>query len=151
MVPGRWLHLTMQDVGFSNEVSDTDLTAIISAARTRLAAVEPLPIMIGPARAASEGVACDIIRADALDPLRDVLRAAIADIWGPERVPEGPKKTPHVSVAYATTAGSAGSINTVLNNDDVTAVVKIRTVQLARLDANPGVYQWETCASIPLG
>ena len=98
----------------------------------RLAAVEPLPIMIGPARAASEGVSCDIVRADVLDLLRDVLRAAIADVRGPERVLEGPMKTPHLSVAYATAAGSARSVDTTLNNEDVTAVVMVRTIQLVR-------------------
>lgn len=150
-VPGQRLHLTMQDVGFSNEISDTELTAIVSAARMRLAAAEPLPVMIGPARATSEGVSCDIVRADVLDLLRDVLRAAIADVRGPERVLEGPMKTPHLSVAYATAAGSARSVDTTLNNEDVTAVVMVRTIQLVRLDANPRANQWETCASIQLG
>jgi hypothetical protein len=46
LVPGQWLHLTTQGVGFTDEVSDTDLTAITSAARTRLAAVEPPCIVV---------------------------------------------------------------------------------------------------------
>ncbi len=41
LVPGQWLHLTTQGVGFTDEVSDNDLTAITSAARTRLTAVKP--------------------------------------------------------------------------------------------------------------
>ena len=43
LVPGPWLHLTMQDVGFSDEVSGGDLAAITAAARSRLAAVPPSP------------------------------------------------------------------------------------------------------------
>ena len=41
LVPGQWLHLTTQSVGFTDEVSDTDLIAITGAARTRLTAVKP--------------------------------------------------------------------------------------------------------------
>jgi hypothetical protein len=38
LVPGQWLHLTTQGVGLTDEVSDTNLTAITSASRTRPAA-----------------------------------------------------------------------------------------------------------------
>ncbi len=151
LVPGQWLHLTTQGVGFTDEVSDTDLAAITSAARTRLAAVEPPRIVIGPARAASEGVACDISPVGVLDPLRDALRAAIADVWGPERVPEGPEWTPHVSVAYASESGPAGPIEAALNGANLSATITVGTVQLIRLGRDHRVYEWETWASLPLG
>ena len=50
LVPGPWLHLTMQGIGFSDEVSGDDLAAITAAARSRLAAVSPAAVTIGPAR-----------------------------------------------------------------------------------------------------
>jgi len=34
--------------------------------------------------------------------LRDGLRAAIAEVWSPDRVPEAQEWTPHVSVAVDT-------------------------------------------------
>ncbi len=49
-VPGRWLHLTAQGVGFTDTVTDADIAAIIAAARDRLAAVEPPTGTVGPAR-----------------------------------------------------------------------------------------------------
>ena len=39
LVPGEWLHLTMQGIGFADEVGDADLKAIMTAARLRLASV----------------------------------------------------------------------------------------------------------------
>lgn len=40
-VPARWLHLTVQDVGFTAEVADRDVAAIAVAARARLASLGP--------------------------------------------------------------------------------------------------------------
>lgn len=151
LIPGQWLHLTTQSVGFTDEVSDAELTAIINAARARLAAIEPPHAVIGPARVASEGVACGINPVGVLDPLRDALRAAIADVWGPERVPEGPQWTPHVSVAYANATGPAGPIEAAMSGASLSAAVTVSTVQLIRLGRDHHVYEWETCASVPIG
>jgi hypothetical protein len=43
--------------------------------------------------------------AGSLDPLRDGLRAAIAEVWSPAGVPEAQEWTPHVSVAYSRVSG----------------------------------------------
>jgi hypothetical protein len=50
LVPGQWLHLTTQGIGFTDEVSEADLAAITGAARARLASVTPPEVTIGPAR-----------------------------------------------------------------------------------------------------
>jgi len=150
LVPGQWLHLTTQGVGFTDEVNDEDLAAITRRARTRLATVRAPLITIGPARVASEGIACDVRPHGALTPLRDALRAAIADVWGPERVPEAPEWTPHVSVAYSNATGPAGAFEAALDGEDATAVMAADVVQLIRLGRDRRVYEWETCASVPL-
>jgi hypothetical protein len=56
-VPDRWLHLTMQGVGFSDEITDDDLGAIIAKAGGRLATIEPFPIQLGPAVVGDEAIA----------------------------------------------------------------------------------------------
>jgi hypothetical protein len=56
LIPAQWLHLTMQGIGFADEVSDADLSAIITAAKARLAAVPPVTVVIGPPAVAGEGV-----------------------------------------------------------------------------------------------
>jgi 2'-5' RNA ligase superfamily len=150
LVPGQWLHLTTQGVGFADEVSDEDLAAITRAARARLAAVSPPLITIGPARVASEGVACGVRPDGALTPLRDALRAAIADIWGLERVPEAPEWTPHVSVAYSNVTGPADIYEAALAGEDVAASMTVGAMQLIRLGRDHRVYEWEACASVPL-
>lgn len=81
LVPAKWLHLTMQGVGFTNDVPSADVDAIVDAARRRLAGVEPPQVRIGPARVASEGIALGVVPREGLAAVRNGLRAAIADVW----------------------------------------------------------------------
>src|SRR5215469_3958600 len=129
LIPGRWLHLTTQDVGFSDEVSADDLTAITAAARSRLAAVRPAAVTIGPARVLGEGIGCDAHPAAALSPARDAVRAAIGDVRGRARVP-----------AEAALAGF-----------DVAAAITVSEIKLILLGRDEHVYQWETQATVSLG
>ena len=89
-IPGRWLHLTMQGVGFADEVTEGDLGAITAAAAARLAKVPPVTMRLGAPEVAGEGVNCGASPPRALDPARDAVRAGIADVWGADRVPESP-------------------------------------------------------------
>ncbi len=98
LVPGQWLHLTTQGVGFTDEVTDSDLAAIIGAAGTRLADASPVALTLAPPRVASEGIACRVWPEEALTRARDALRAAVGEVRGTERIPEGPEWSPHVSV-----------------------------------------------------
>ena len=53
LVPARWLHLTMQGVGFTDEVPGAGLAATVAAARRHLADTPPPRVRIGPAHVAS--------------------------------------------------------------------------------------------------
>lgn len=86
----------MQGIGFADEVSDADLSAIITAATARLAAVPPVTVVIGPPAVAGEGVTCWASPPRAPDPVRDTVRAGIADVWGPDRVPEAVERQPSI-------------------------------------------------------
>ena len=133
LVPGPWLHLTMQGIGFSDEVSGDDLAAITAAARSRLAAVPPAAVTIGPARVLEEGIACDARPAAALSPVRDAVRAAIGDVWGAARVPGEADWWPHVSLAYASADGPAAPAEAAFARFDEAAAITITQIQLILL------------------
>ena len=149
-VPGEWLHCTTQGVGFAGDVSETDLSAITAAARARLAAVSPAVVTISAPHAAGEGALCDVAPDGSLNPARDAARAAIADVWGADRVSEASQWTPHVSVAYANADGPAGPVDAALA-DTQGAAAKLSTLDLIRLGRDQHVYEWDTIASIALG
>jgi 2'-5' RNA ligase len=149
LIPGRWLHLTMQGIGFADEVSDGDLKAITAAAAARLARVPPVTIALRPPEVAGEGVTCWVAPPRVLDQVRDGVRAGIADVWGDDRVPESPDWVAHVSVAYANADGPGAAIEAALEKM-VGAEMTVRAVDLIRLGRDNRVYEWETIASIPL-
>lgn len=151
LVPGQWLHLTTQGIGFADKVSDDDLAAITSAARNRLAAVAPVPVSVGPPVVASEGIACWVGPDGVLDTVRDAIRAAIADVWGRDHVPEGTEWTPHVSVAYSNVSGPANVYEAALAGQAPATIVTLGSAQLIRLGRDHRVYEWETIATLPLG
>lgn len=149
-VPGRWLHLTTQGIGFTDEVSDGELTAITAAARDRLAVVRPAEITVSAPRAASEGVASHVTPDGALDPARDALRAAIGQVWGADKVPEAPEWSPHVSYAYASADADGAPYDTALEGL-APVTVTVTEVELIRLGRDHRVYEWDTIASLQLG
>ena len=150
LVPGRWLHLTTQGIGFTDEVSGADLAAITAAARARLAAVPAVLVQVAAPKAASEGVACWVGPPGALDPVRDALRAAIGDVRGAGQVPEAAEWAPHVSVAYANSDGPDNAINAALS-DGRGKTATVRAVDLIRLGRDRNVYEWEIIETLPLG
>jgi 2'-5' RNA ligase len=152
LVPGPWLHLTTQDIGFTDEVSDADLAAVTDAARVRLAGVPRPAVLIGPARLLGEGVGCDAVSAAAaLTSVRDAARAAARDVLGADRVPGEERWWPHVSLAYANAAGPSTPFEAALAGFTDIAVVTVPAIQLIRLGRDRHVYEWETCATVPFG
>jgi hypothetical protein len=87
-IPVRWLHLTMQGIGFTDEVNRTDVDAIVTAARDRCAALAPFTITLGPARLDPEALMLPVRPAEPVTQLRAAIRAAIAEVRGPDNVPE---------------------------------------------------------------
>lgn len=150
LVPARWLHLTTQGVGFTDEISDSDVGAIVDAARSRLAALSPAQVTLGPARVTPEAILLDVAPAAGLAAIRAGLRAAISDAWSPGQVPEPEEWTPHVSVAYSSTTAPAGPYVAALADCGESAESLIEAVQLIVLGRDRHVYEWTTRADIRL-
>ena len=70
LIPVRWLHLTMQGIGFTSEVTPQDAADIVEAARGRLATCQPVPLSIGPAMVDPEAILLDVSPSGALNPVR---------------------------------------------------------------------------------
>ena len=151
LVPGEWLHLTTQAIGFTDEVSAGELAAIADAVRGRLARVPPPEVTIGPAQVQIEGISCDARPAESLDPLRDAIRTAIGGVRGPALVPEQRDWWPHVSLGYASAAGPAEPFAAALDGFTEVAPHTVSAIQLIRLGRDHRLWEWEVCATVPLG
>lgn len=150
LIPRQWLHLTTQGVGFTDEVPDADLEAVIDAARERLAVVRCVTVSMGPAIIDPEVIRLEVQPADALTPVRRAIRDAIAAARGPEHLTESDGWTPHVSVAYSNSDGPMEPYIKTLDPPLAPVRVEIADVQLIVLGRDEHLYEWRTRADIPL-
>ncbi len=152
VIPLRWLHLTMQGIGFTDEVAPNDVAEIVRVARERLVTHRPVTFEVGAPIVDPEAIMFRVQPADDLRLARDDIRAAIAEVWGPDQVPDSPEWAPHVSIAYSNADGPAAPyVDALASVAPEPVTVTLNAVQLIRLDRDTRVYRWDTEASVPLG
>ncbi|MEU4109427.1 2'-5' RNA ligase family protein [Streptomyces sp. NPDC027717] len=151
LIPDRWLHLTMQGVGFVGEVADRDVHAVSAAARERLAAVPAFDVQVGPHVLDPEAVLLHVHPASAVPQVRDAIRGAIGDVLND--VPENATGfRPHVSVAYSASDSPAAPVEEALAVREFTpARARATNAELIVIHRDHEMYEWETFASVPLG
>ena len=153
LIPPRWLHLTMQGIGFFDQVDPADVEAIVSAARKRCAQLPPMDLVISNPHVDPESIQIAVQPAEPLRQLRVAIRAAIADVWGPDGVPERAEPyNPHMSLAYINAAGPGSPLSAALADaPHPTASATIDSCQLIVLNRDERMYVWEPHATVKLG
>ena len=153
LVPVEWLHLTVQAVGFADEVGPGDAERIVAAVRRRCAALAPPRLTLGPAQLQAEGVWLPVASAAAVRRVRAAVRAGIAEVWGAARVPEAAGAfTPHVSLAYSNTDGPDAPFAAALAGmPPRSATVELAAIQAISLRRDGRLYGWEILATVPFG
>ncbi|MFT7837706.1 2'-5' RNA ligase family protein [Saccharothrix sp. BKS2] len=152
-VPARWLHLTLQGIGFTDEIDRRDVDDIVEAARTRCAELEPFTVTLGPARVDPETIQMPAHPLEPLAELRSAIRAAIGDVWGPDNVPEPEAGfRAHVSLGYSNTAGPSEPLAEALDTHGPrTAQVIVTSVSLIDLNRDRRAYEWTDVATVTIG
>jgi 2'-5' RNA ligase len=151
LVPPRWLHLTVQGVGFTDEVSAGDADAIMQAARNRLAGLPAPSVGLGPVTITPEAILLPAEPGEALTAVRAALRAAILDVWAPSRLTEAETWTPHVTVAYSKSDGPAAPYHAALEDISGTVHAQITAIQLIILGRDDHIYEWSVYAAAAIG
>ncbi|MFG3045879.1 2'-5' RNA ligase family protein [Streptomyces sp. NPDC048241] len=151
LIPDRWLHLTMQGIGFVDEVAERDVRAIADAARERLAAVPAFDVQAGSHVLAPEAILLPVQPAGSVAEVREAIRGAISDVLHDVR--EKPTDfRPHVSVAYSASDGPAAPVEEALAAREFTpAQARVTSAELIVIHRDNKMYEWETFASVPLG
>ncbi|PWU58045.1 hypothetical protein DLJ47_00580 [Micromonospora sp. S4605] len=152
VIPNQWLHLTMQGIGFVQDVAPEDVDAIVAAARARCGQLAPFKLTIGAPHVDPESVQIAVDPVEPVRQLRTAIRAAIADVWGTDRVPEPAEPyNPHLSLAYTNMEGPAAPLVEALTSaPNLTANAEIDSCQLIILNRDEGMYVWEPYATVKL-
>ncbi len=158
LIPREWLHLTIQGVGYADEVPPADVQAVIRSIRSQLATVRPFILTFGRPVIFGEAIAIRPEPAEPVHRLRTAIRDGIAEALGPEAVPTSPEQAgsfrPHVSIAYSRVHADAAPYTAALAAvDPEPARVPVTTVNLIRLDRQldpQWLYRWTLEATAPL-
>jgi len=153
LVPREWLHLTMQGIGFTSEVSEADVERMRTAAAERLRGMPPVELSFGPVVILAEAVTLAPSPPGSVGAIRGAIRDAMATVWGEDGVPESADGfRPHVSVAYSNRDSEVAPIVERVGSVSLAPItVTVEAASLIVINRDERVYQWETLASVPLG
>jgi 2'-5' RNA ligase len=153
LIPRDWLHLTMQGVGFVDEVTHEQLSDILSSARVRLARVKPVLLRFHRPVIRPEAIALPPAPVEPVQQLRTVVREAIADVVGPDAVPDTADGfQPHISLAYVSTEQPADNTRHAIERIDAEPVdLVVTAVSLIEMHRDRRMYEWQTVEAVPLG
>lgn len=151
LVPDHGLHLTTQGLGMVQDVTETELAALIPAARKRLSDLQPFAIRFGKPEFTPEAIRWDPAPAEPVAEVRNALREAIREIW--DQVPESADGfIPHVTIAYGNRVAPAGPVIAAIEGSSIPPVtVTVATADLIVLGRDRHEYEWEYAAKVPLG
>lgn len=152
LIPDQWLHLTMQGVGFVDEVDQADVDQLVQVAQAKLAIIEPFTVSLGSAVVDDEVVRLEVVPAEPVQQLRLRLRDAIAEVRSPDGVPEEAEGfVPHVSLAYSNSEGDMEPILAAVSAvSPHPATATISHADLILLNRDHQQYQWTTYTQVPL-
>lgn len=150
-VPDRWLHMTMQGIGFTEEISQPAVDAIASEAASRLADIPPAEASFVDIVVADEAIAMTIEPEDPIRKVRSASRSAISSVLGDVSEDEQ-RFRPHVSVAYVAADGAADPyVSAVRDVAPQAARVVVGHLDLIEIHRDNRMYEWQMLRRLKFG
>ena len=154
VVPLRWLHLTLDDVGFVDELAPGQAEEAVRVARAAVSGWVPPRLTLGPLVAMEDSVVLGAGPVAELTGLRDRLRTATASLGEPFATSRLDGFWPHVTVAYLNRDCDPAQVLAPAQPEGGTAgepVLVMPRLTLAAVTRRDRHYQWTACAQLPLG
>lgn len=158
LVPLRWLHLTVQDVGYVDETPAALVDSVIEATAARVRDLRPFDVTFGEPVVVEESIVVLPSPAEPIHAVADAIRRGIAAAAGGDSAHDSvapvPNFWPHVSLAYVNRAGPARPYIAALGTlKPPAATVRMTEAALIiqdRVLAPEWVYRWTVRATAPL-
>jgi 2'-5' RNA ligase len=153
LVPLLWLHLTLDDVGFVDEISPAQVDDVVESARADTADWKVPWITLGPVTTMEDAIVLRAAPEDELKAWRDRLRATTSRVLHAGAVAAHPYDfPPHVTLAYSNDACDRRTVMEPLAalpaDQFVIAPPQVTLAAVTRRDRH---YQWTVRASLALG
>jgi 2'-5' RNA ligase len=151
LLPLPRLHLTLDRIAPSSDITLEQLHAIEAAAIRACQEIPPFEITIGFLAGTPGAIGYTACPAQPILSLRDTLRASVLSVYAgaPAR---GPDLHPHVTIAYANSDGvpAAEVLATIEKLHTARVVATIEEVALVLLERRQRSYEWQVVSRIPL-
>ena len=156
LIPARWLHLTMQGIGFTDQISQPEIAAVTGALRDHFRTIAPPVVTFHRPAVWPDAITLPANPANPLRQLRQGAYQVIQAVLGQDRLHEPPETItqyrPHVSVAYINAPGAAQPIVSALQGampGPVTTALDSASVLTFHRDNR--MYEWTTAAHLRIG
>lgn len=151
-VPPRWCHVTVTDVGFTDDLQPLDVEAVTAAVADAVAGADRLRLTLGPVHTLGSAV---VLTAGPLHRLRRVkaqVRRATRSALGPRHADVHRNVFwPHLSLGYVNRAVDAAAASRFLQAvPEVSASVGVDALTLAAVTRRGHGYRWEVEAEVQL-
>lgn len=150
LVPAPWLHLTLCDVGFLDELEGRRLEAMSQAVAEELRLRPPLELTLGPVAFYPDAVTLAAGPHAGLFDLRRGIGRAMESVGLTPQHHHARDFWPHVTLAYPNRHVELQSVLDMLGEPEVTGTVRVDHVTLAAVSRREGHYQWDTGALLAL-
>lgn len=150
LVALQWLHVTTYIAGFTDDISDTGVEAMVAEASRLLSDLAPITVTLGRIYVAPQAVVLPLEPFAALEPVLTVARKA-TKAGGGEGHQDTDPWAPHISVAYSNATGPAAPVITAVGKRLPDLTVTIRSLSLVAQIQVGRSWQWRQVAGIKLG
>lgn len=154
-IPPQWLHVTTQEIGFIDEISQDEAAAIRQKIGNQLKQVESPTVTFRYPTIRPEAV---FLKARPTEPLYEVrkrIHDAVVDVLGSDRAEPLPKAedyTPHVSIAYVNTDTPAAPIAAAVESVEVDPVtVTFAKANFLGFHRDHRMYEWTSATPVLFG
>jgi 2'-5' RNA ligase len=155
LVPLDYLHVTIQGLGFTDEVSFAEIEDITAAIESRAAHLRPFGVQVGPLAGSPGAVRLSVTPHE---PVRAIHRMIAATASRKPGVPAIRTRSsdaylPHASIAYSSSPAPAKPLIERVRSLRRLGFVSARidSLHLVELRREPRAYRWNTIGSIALG
>lgn len=144
VVPPEWLHLTVTDVGFYDELDDWAVRTACESVRAALRQVPAPELTVGPVRVLPDAV---VLPAEPVGPLRTFREAvwrASTEVGIAPADDIGGHRWPHVSLCYINGRTDHERLREIVDEADPrTVVVRCDRMSQVLVTRRHGHYRWE--------
>ena len=151
VVPARWLHLTLADIGFADSVDPDAFHAMAEEVHEELAGTPDVHLSLGPLALMTDAVVLVAQPYDAVQRLREVVRTA-GERHGVPLADADEGFWPHVTLGYVNGATDHGRLHSLVEASQPTPVDvtcdRLRQVLVIRTG---GHYRWHGMGDVRLG